>query len=146
MSMSAPSHLTDAMKAGGQQFQVGEKVVSLYSGAVHYWRLDRDKWDEILDKVIGMGFNAITSYIPWEIHEIKPGEFDFGNILLLPPAAKLSGVQKLLSPCIESTKVPGPDSIIRTTFLLNHFKFLIRTSTSGIVFMMFSRALVSVSP
>lgn len=80
MSMSAPSHLTDAMKAGGQQFQVGDKVVSLYSGAVHYWRLDRDKWDEILDKVIGMGFNAITSYIPWEIHEIKPGEFDFGQI------------------------------------------------------------------
>lgn len=78
--MSTPGHLTDAMKAGGQQIRVGDKVVSLYSGAVHYWRLDRDKWDDILDKVIGMGFNAITSYIPWEIHEIKPGEFDFGQL------------------------------------------------------------------
>lgn len=80
MSLSAPSHLTKAMKAGGQQFQVGDKIVTLYSGAVHYWRLDRDKWDDILDKVIGMGFNAITSYIPWEIHEIEPGKFDFGQI------------------------------------------------------------------
>ncbi|GIV64871.1 MAG: hypothetical protein KatS3mg046_131 [Bellilinea sp.] len=80
MSITPSRHINHARIAGSQQFLVGDKVVSLYSGAVHYWRLDRDKWDDILDKVIGMGFNAITSYIPWEIHEIKPGEFDFGQI------------------------------------------------------------------
>ena len=59
---------------------IDEERVSLYSGAVHYWRLEHDKWEEILDKVKGMRFAAITSYIPWEIHEVQKGVFDFGSI------------------------------------------------------------------
>jgi beta-galactosidase len=59
---------------------IDEERVSLYSGAVHYWRLEHNKWEEILDKVKGMRFAAITSYIPWEIHEVQKGVFDFGNI------------------------------------------------------------------
>ena len=50
----------------------------LYGGAVHYWRLDRDKWDGILDSVKRMGFTMISIYIPWEVHEIEKGRFDFG--------------------------------------------------------------------
>jgi beta-galactosidase len=69
-----------ALQVGGHQFRLNGEILSVYSGAVHYWRLDREKWDIILDRVVGMGFNAITSYIPWEIHEIKKGEFDFGKI------------------------------------------------------------------
>ena len=52
----------------------------LYGGAVHYWRLDRDKWDGILDSVKRMGFTMISIYIPWEVHEIEKGRFDFGEI------------------------------------------------------------------
>jgi len=59
---------------------IGEERVTIYSGAVHYWRLDRDKWEEILGKVQGMGFVAITSYIPWEVHEVENGVFDFGDM------------------------------------------------------------------
>lgn len=54
--------------------------VSLYGGAVHYWRLDRDKWDSILDSVRRMGFTMISIYIPWEVHEIERGRFDFGQV------------------------------------------------------------------
>jgi beta-galactosidase len=42
--------------------------------------LDRDKWDDILDKVKGLGFTMISIYIPWEAHEIEKGKFDFGEI------------------------------------------------------------------
>ena len=52
----------------------------LYGGAVHYWRLDRDKWDGILESVKRMGFTMISIYIPWEVHEIEKGRFDFGEI------------------------------------------------------------------
>ncbi|NPV87325.1 MAG: beta-galactosidase [Anaerolineae bacterium] len=65
---------------GDHQFRINGEEVPVYSGAVHYWRLERDKWDDILEKVKGMGFNTITSYIPWEVHEIRRGEFDFGQI------------------------------------------------------------------
>ncbi len=80
MSFSAPESEPHTLKPGGQQFRVDGKAISIYSGAVHYWRLDRDKWDDILDKVKGMGFNTVSIYIPWEVHEIKRGEFDFGQI------------------------------------------------------------------
>ena len=69
----------DPVQTKSKRFLVDGESVALYSGAVHYWRLDRDKWDDILDKVIGMGFNTITTYIPWEAHEIERGSFDFGQ-------------------------------------------------------------------
>lgn len=52
----------------------------LYGGAVHYWRLEREKWDGILESVKRMGFTMISIYIPWEAHEIEKGRFDFGEI------------------------------------------------------------------
>ena len=53
---------------------------ALYGGAVHYWRLARDTWDPILESVKSMGFTMISIYIPWEIHEIEKGRFDFGQV------------------------------------------------------------------
>lgn len=49
------------------------------SGSVHYWRLDPDLWSNILDRVKEMGFNIICTYVPWGVHEIKRGVFDFAN-------------------------------------------------------------------
>ena len=60
-------------------FYVDDERIPVYSGAVHYWRLDPEKWGEILDKVKKMGFEVVTTYIPWEIHEIREGVFDFGE-------------------------------------------------------------------
>lgn len=62
------------------RFTVDGEVTALYGGAVHYWRLERERWSDLLDKVKGMGFTTISIYIPWEVHEIARGEFDFGQI------------------------------------------------------------------
>ena len=70
----------DKVVAANHEFQIGSKVEGLYAGAVHYWRLDREKWPEILDKICSLGFSAISIYMPWEIHEIERGRFDFGSI------------------------------------------------------------------
>jgi beta-galactosidase len=56
------------------------EATALYGGAVHYWRLERDRWESILDSVRGMGFTMISIYIPWEVHEIEKGRFDFGQV------------------------------------------------------------------
>ncbi len=53
---------------------------AMYGGAVHYWRLERDRWASILDSVRDMGFTMISIYIPWEVHEIERGRFDFGQV------------------------------------------------------------------
>jgi len=60
--------------------KVNGKRAELYGGAIHYWRLDRDKWEKILDEIVNLGFTMVSIYIPWEAHEISRGVFDFGQV------------------------------------------------------------------
>ena len=60
--------------------RIGEEIVPVYSGSVHYWRLERSRWSDILDRVRELGFGMIETYIPWSVHEIEPGVFDWGAI------------------------------------------------------------------
>ncbi len=60
--------------------EIDGNLLPLYSGAIHYWRLEPERWDGLLDKVKGLGFQVIETYVPWSIHELAPGEFDFGRI------------------------------------------------------------------
>jgi beta-galactosidase len=53
--------------------------VPVYSGAVHYWRLERDRWPAILERVASLGFGMVETYIPWSVHETSPGVFDWGE-------------------------------------------------------------------
>lgn len=53
--------------------------IPVYSGAVHYWRLERDLWPRILDRVQELGFGMIETYIPWSVHETAPDTFDWGT-------------------------------------------------------------------
>ncbi len=80
MSPAIGSAARGEIEAKDQQFRVGGETKALYGGAIHYWRLDRDKWSDILDKVKGMGFTTVSIYIPWEVHETAKGAFDFGSI------------------------------------------------------------------
>jgi beta-galactosidase len=59
--------------------EIGGVVHALYSGCAHYWRIERDKWPLILDNVVEMGFKFICTYIPWSVHELERGQFDFGE-------------------------------------------------------------------
>jgi beta-galactosidase len=78
--MTATSPLERAVGVGDQKLLVHDEPKSLYGGAVHYWRLDRGRWSQILDEVKAMGFTTISTYIPWEVHEVARGTFDFeGN-------------------------------------------------------------------
>ncbi|MDF2941299.1 MAG: Beta-galactosidase [Herbinix sp.] len=52
----------------------------LYSGSIHYWRVQREDWNKILDEIKGMGFEIIETYIPWSVHEYEEGKYDFGEI------------------------------------------------------------------
>src|SRR5690349_13756902 len=63
--------------AGG--LEIDGRVVPVYSGTVHYWRLERALWPKILDQVKALGFEMIETYIPWAIHETAPGRYDWGQ-------------------------------------------------------------------
>jgi beta-galactosidase len=65
---------------GDHAFKVDGTPKALYGGAVHYWRLDRDTWGDILDTVKNLGFTTISIYMPWEAHELERGRFDWGQV------------------------------------------------------------------
>ncbi|XP_078572211.1 beta-galactosidase-like isoform X2 [Branchiostoma floridae x Branchiostoma japonicum] len=50
------------------------------SGSIHYSRVPRSYWQDRLTKMYAAGLNAIQTYVPWNLHEPKPGKYDFtGN-------------------------------------------------------------------
>ena len=59
--------------------QLNGHTLPVYSGTVHYWRLERSEWPLILDQVQALGFGMIETYIPWSVHETSPGHFDWGR-------------------------------------------------------------------
>lgn len=54
----------------------GEKF-RLFSGAMHYFRVPREYWDDRFRKMKAAGFNAVETVFCWNLHEPREGEFDF---------------------------------------------------------------------
>jgi beta-galactosidase len=55
------------------------KVLPLWAGAMHYWRNRPGEWLVGLRAMHSMGLRLVDTYVPWGIHEIAPGEYDFGQ-------------------------------------------------------------------
>lgn len=52
----------------------------LLSGAVHYFRSRPEQWPQRLRMLRAMGLNAVETYVPWNLHEPRPGTYDFTGI------------------------------------------------------------------
>ena len=62
----------------GQILRDGE-VHRILSGAVHYFRIHPDQWEDRLRRLAAMGANTVDTYIPWNFHERVEGEIDFSG-------------------------------------------------------------------
>ncbi|MDR1542506.1 MAG: beta-galactosidase [Clostridiales bacterium] len=63
----------------------------LVSGEFHYFRVPKTDWERRLVLLKEAGMNCVATYIPWEIHEQKEGEFLFGDV----PERDLEGFLRL---------------------------------------------------
>ncbi|MEP6764897.1 MAG: beta-galactosidase family protein [Gemmatimonadaceae bacterium] len=73
--VSAPTGLT--ADSGG--FHFDRKPLQIISGEMHYARIPRAYWRDRLRKARAMGLNTISTYVFWNLHEPKPGVFDFSG-------------------------------------------------------------------
>ncbi|GAA2602182.1 beta-galactosidase [Streptomyces tubercidicus] len=60
---------------GGRDFTVDGRPVRLMSGAMHYFRVHEAQWGHRLAMLRAMGLNCVETYVPWNLHEPRPGEF-----------------------------------------------------------------------
>lgn len=71
--------ISSGLSTNQEYFTLNNKTITLYSGALHYFRVPPSYWQDRLRKMRAAGLNAVETYIPWNLHEPEVGKFDFGN-------------------------------------------------------------------
>ena len=112
----------------GGQFLLDGKPFQIISGEMHYPRIPREYWRARLKMARAMGLNSVTTYVFWNLHEPKPGVYDFSGQLDVAEfirEAQEEGLFVLLRPgpyvCAEwdlgglpSWRLADPDIILRS--------------------------------
>lgn len=65
--------IKDTFYLNGEEFQI-------ISASFHYFRTVPEYWRDRLEKLKNMGCNTIETYIPWNFHEEKKGQYRFDGI------------------------------------------------------------------
>ena len=65
----------------GSSFYLDGQEFKILSGAIHYFRIQPEDWYHSLYNLKALGFNTVETYVPWNMHEPKKGQFDFQGIL-----------------------------------------------------------------
>ena len=60
------------------------KDVPILSGAIHYFRVHPAYWHDRLAKLAACGLNTVETYVPWNLHEPKKGQYSFDGFGDLP--------------------------------------------------------------
>ncbi len=92
---------TSPVTIAGSQFMRDGKPYQIISGSIHYPRVPREYWRDRLRKARAMGLNTVDTYVFWNLHEPKPGVFDFsGNndVAAFVRMAQEEGLNVLLRP------------------------------------------------
>jgi beta-galactosidase len=70
--MSKFERIGDQLLFDGQPFRI-------FSGAMHYFRVHPELWRDRMVKMKAMGLNTLETYVAWNLHEPRPGEFNFSG-------------------------------------------------------------------
>lgn len=84
-----------------EEFLLDQKPVKILSGAIHYFRIVPEYWEDCFYNLKAMGFNTVETYIPWNLHEPEEGVFDFSggkDIVRFVRLAQEMGLMVILRP------------------------------------------------
>lgn len=73
------------------QYLLNGQPYRIISGAIHYFRVVPGYWEDRLLKLKACGFNTVETYIAWNVHEPKEGEFNFSGIADVVSFIELAG-------------------------------------------------------
>ncbi|MEE1754459.1 glycoside hydrolase family 35 protein [Streptomyces sp. SP18CS02] len=82
-------------------FLLDGKPFRLISGGLHYFRVHPDQWADRLRKARLMGLNTVETYVPWNLHQPRPGGLCMDGGIDLPAFLDLAadeGLHVLLRP------------------------------------------------
>jgi beta-galactosidase len=63
------------LRTAPEGFRLDGEPFRLISGALHYFRVHPGQWRDRLRKARLLGLNTVDTYVPWNLHEPRAGEF-----------------------------------------------------------------------
>ncbi|MFF0753078.1 beta-galactosidase family protein [Streptomyces sp. NPDC004267] len=82
-------------------FRLDGRPLRIISGGLHYFRVHPEQWADRLRKARLLGLNTVETYVPWNLHAPRPGDFHLDGGLDLPrflDLAAAEGLHVLLRP------------------------------------------------
>ncbi|KUP22532.1 beta-galactosidase family protein [Paenibacillus sp. DMB5] len=79
------------LSISGDRFELDGQPFQLLSGAVHYFRVVPEYWQDRLLKLKACGLNTVETYIPWNLHEPEEGCFYFEGQTDIEAFVRLAG-------------------------------------------------------
>src|SRR5712691_6017387 len=70
---------TAAFTIGDHDFLLGGKPFRILSGAIHYFRVHPRHWEDRIRKARQMGLNTVETYVAWNAHAPREGEFNLAD-------------------------------------------------------------------
>lgn len=64
-----------------EDFLLNGRPFKILSGAIHYFRVAPTDWYHSLYNLKALGFNTVETYVPWNLHEPRKGEYHFDGVL-----------------------------------------------------------------
>ncbi|KAK5650908.1 hypothetical protein RI129_001937 [Pyrocoelia pectoralis] len=61
--------ISSGLSASQNYFTLNNRNITLYSGAMHYFRVPKPYWRDRLRKMRAAGLNTVETYMPWNLHE-----------------------------------------------------------------------------
>src|SRR5580704_3256988 len=128
MQAPGPLRLPLALSLAAVVFVLVGKPFQIISGEMHYARIPREYWHDRLRKARAMGLNTISTYVFWNLHEPKPGVYDFSgplDVAAFIRAAQEEGLFVIVRPgpyvCAEwdlgglpAWLLADPDTVLRS--------------------------------
>ncbi len=62
------------------KFVIGRDEFFPFSAEIHYFRVEKRYWSICFERIRRAGFRIISTYVPWNLHEERPGNFDFRGV------------------------------------------------------------------
>lgn len=75
----------------GSSFILDDQPIQILSGALHYFRVVPEYWEDRLRKLKALGLNTVETYVPWNMHEPMKGKFNFDGIADLERFVTMAG-------------------------------------------------------
>ena len=77
--LAAPLSAQHTFAVGDRTFVLDGKPFQIIAGEMHYPRIPREAWRQRLRMARAMGLNTVSAYVFWNVHEPRPGVFDFSG-------------------------------------------------------------------